>query len=248
MAYYTNLQVAGDLQLPLREGPIRFAVFNGEGRSSNAWGVSSHESGDIYVFCRDHMKELKVSLHQSGNQHIAFTSESGLEMTEGSRFWDQWREPQPHDGSNVVPSFSLFFPSWGLNLTQSMRDTGPQVWAKNQIQIQAAQSQETTVVTFAITDDHFELRPNQTEHSWSFPLGILPARPGSKLWVIAYYRPEGNMKELTEPAIRDLQANRADQLREFPSGHVFGMCVSGLATDGGAFIMPFPVQVEWTET
>ena len=232
----------------LRESPIRFAVFNREGLSSNAWGVYSGKLGDIYIRCRDHMKEQKISLHQSGRQHIAFTSESGIETTEGSRFWDQWWEPQSHDRSKVVPTFSLFFPSWGLSLTQSMRDDNPRVWNKNQIRIGAAENPEATVVSFAITDDDFEMRHNDVEHSWSSPLGALPTRPGSKLWVIAYHRPEGNMKELTEPAIRELQASRVDQLREFPSGHVFGMCVSGLTEDGGAFIMPFTVQVEWTGT
>ena len=79
---YTNLKNMRDVTLPLRESPIRFGVLRRNGLSSNAWGVWSENSGDIYVACRDNMKELKISLHQSGKQHIAFTSESGLEMTE----------------------------------------------------------------------------------------------------------------------------------------------------------------------
>ena len=41
---------------------------------------------------------LKISLHKSGKQHIAFTSESKHQTTAGNRFWDQWWEPDHYRG------------------------------------------------------------------------------------------------------------------------------------------------------
>ena len=66
MAYYKNLNIAHDLTLPLRASSIRFGVLRRNGLSSNAWRCWSEKAGDIYITCRDHMNELKISLHQSG--------------------------------------------------------------------------------------------------------------------------------------------------------------------------------------
>ena len=112
-----NLRHAEDL-LPLRQGPVRFAILTPDGRTSNSWRVWT-ESGDGYICCRDNMRDVKVSLHCSGKQHIAFRSETGIEMTEGSRFWNQWHEPPQQ--SPAIPSFKLVFPPWGVRLTESDR-------------------------------------------------------------------------------------------------------------------------------
>ena len=79
-AYYIREGSEPAPTLPLRSSPIRFAVMRKDGLSSNAWRVWVEPAGDAYVACRDHMKEMKASLHQSGTQHIGFTSESSIEM------------------------------------------------------------------------------------------------------------------------------------------------------------------------
>ena len=194
------------------------------------------------------MKESKVSLHQSGKQHLGFTSESGLETTDGGRFWDEWWEPQIHKGSKVVPSFSLLFPSWSLGLTAAMRDTNPQVWNRNQVFVEAAESPEATIVSLVITDLDFEIRFNTTGELQSFPFAVLPVRPGQNLWVIARQGPEGNMKELAERGIRSINADMAEKLRGLPSGHVLGLTVTGRSEDAGRYMLPFPAQMHWKET
>ena len=107
MAYYKNLKLGEDLELPIRESPVRFSIMRKNGLSSNAWRIWVDNRGNAYIKSRDHMQELKISLHNSGKQHIAFTPESGLEMTEGNRFWDQWWEPPhyrgPPSGSYLQP-------------------------------------------------------------------------------------------------------------------------------------------------
>ena len=248
MACFKNLKLGYDVTLPIQESPLRFGVVSKNGLSSNAWGVYVEASGEMYLACRDHMKESKVSLHQSGKQHIGFTSESGLETTDGGRFWDEWWEPQFHKGSKIVPSFSLLFPSWGLGLTQAMRDANPKAWSKNQILVEAAESPEATIVSLVITDLAFEIRFNTTGELHSFPLAVLPVRPCKRLWVIARQGPEGNMKELAERGIRSIKTDMVEKLRDLPSGHVLGLSVTGRSGDAGRYMLPFPAQMHWKET
>ena len=89
------------------------------GSTSNAWRVWT-DTRDAYICCRDNMGEIKISLHGSGKQHIAFRSETGIEMTPGSRFWNQWHEPPQQDPA--IPSFKLVFPPWGVRLTEEREE------------------------------------------------------------------------------------------------------------------------------
>ena len=50
------------LELPLRATPLQFAVTKKDGFVSNSWGVRVEKKGDAYVYCRDAMKDQKVSL------------------------------------------------------------------------------------------------------------------------------------------------------------------------------------------
>ena len=178
---------------------------------------------------------------------MAFTTESGLEMKEGSRYWDVWAEPQDHNGSKAVPTFDLYFPSWGLGLTKADRDGNPKVWNKNQVFVEAAESPKATVVSFVIADDKANMQFSTSDELPSFLLAVLPARPGKVIWIIANHVPEGNMKGLAGQGLGGIDGEMAQKLVDFPSGHTLGMCVTGLTTEGGAFMMPFPVQMHWKD-
>lgn len=65
MAYYRNLNL-GDIELPIRQGPLRFGVIRRNGPSSNSWRVWGDSKGNFYISARDHMKESKISFHASG--------------------------------------------------------------------------------------------------------------------------------------------------------------------------------------
>jgi hypothetical protein len=83
------------LQLPLRTTRIRFAVMRKHGFTSNSWGVVVNRKGDAYIYCRDDLKDQKVSLHASGKQHISFNENTpSMRFYAGDRFMNRWREPQ----------------------------------------------------------------------------------------------------------------------------------------------------------
>ena len=246
MAYYVRQGAEPALSLPLRTSPIRFAAMRKDGLSSNAWRVWVEEAGDAYVACRDNMKEMKASLHQSGKQQIAFTSETGIEIVKGSRFWNQWTEPQYYDGSNVVPTLNLLFPDWALTLTEEMRQSNSGIWNTNSLFVEAAESPLATVISFVVTNEDLEMRFNVTGPSPNFPLGILPVRSGKKLWIVARHLAEGNMRELAGKGIAAAASSTDMQPKweEFPDGHVFGACVTGPTNDGGAYWMPFAIRMD----
>ena len=147
------------------------------------------------------MKETKISLHESGAQHMAYTPESGHTMPDGTRFISQWTQPNYDDGSKLVPGFYLLFPSWALGLTQEMRDANVDVWNKNQIFFEAAESPLATIVSFTVTDADLSVRFNPAGDTPNCPLAVLASGTGKKLWVVAQHIPEGNMRQLAEKGL-----------------------------------------------
>ena len=172
------------LKLPLKNSPIRFAVLWKNGQTSNTWGVRVEKEGDVYIYCRDNMKEMKISLHKSGKQHIAFSEGLGIEMKSGSRFWNQWREPQ--HGKQAVPSFKLYFPSWGTRLSEQERGKATSKWEKNQLLIEA-DDEFLTAITFIVLDKGTTLT-KQDNGLPSCPIGVLSLHSGKKLCVIAGFQ------------------------------------------------------------
>lgn len=245
MAFYKNLGMEDDLELPLRESPTRFAVLRQDGISSNAWGVYVKGS-ETYIACRDHMKDRKISLHGSGKRHVAL--HSGFETRTGNRFLDEWWDPQSNDGTEIVPTFNLFFPSWALCLTEQIRKSNA-IWETNQIYIEAAESPTATIVSFCVTDANLTVRFKSGGDSPSFPLAVFPSGHGKKLWVVARQIPERNMRDLAESGIRGLNlrlltdANLMEKVRKFPNGHVMGISIGGNTSLGGKYLMHYPVDL-----
>ena len=175
-------------------------------------------------------------------------------MTEGNRLCNRWDEPDSHNSTKVVPSFDLFFPSWALCLTQDIRETDVGVWSKNHVFVEAVESPVATAISFVVTDEDSTIKSSPDGNSPNVPLGILPARFGKRMWVIARHTPEGNMKELAGQGIKGLQSSieetssLVDQLSGLPSGGILGMCVMGLRPTGGGFLMPYVAEMHWKGT
>ena len=219
------LWVKPGLKLPSRQSPIHFAVRMKNGLTSNAWGVRVEETGDAYIYCRDNMKGQKVSLHRSGKQHISLDELLISDPTTESRFMNQWREPE---GSPVVPTFTLFFPPWGVGLNAEQRDTAKSKWNKNDILIRGDETC-LTVVSFVILDAHmtFQGTPSRV------PIGVLPLRPGKTLWVIAGREPEGNLRAEVEAALKKIDARQFVEVRV--------VCLTGYRSENSHYMVAVPV-------
>lgn len=245
LQYYINPVIGANLRLPLATNPLNFSAMRENGLSANAWGTRVDKQGEIYIYCRDHMREIKISLHASGTQFVAFRKESGIKMTGDSRLWHRWSEPNHQDDSSIVPTFNLLLPSWGLSLSQETRDTNRRVWDSNHIFIAGTEDPVATIVSFVIKNSDVDLSPGPSE-DWPFlPIGVLDTRFGKRLWVCVQYRDEGNMKMSAREVIAS--ANEHTKIKaelEKPSdGETFTLCAGGFDSEGVAYMLPFPVQM-----
>ena len=161
-------------------------------------------------------------------------------MTAGSRFWAQWGEPSFSNDSNVTPSFKLAFPNWALGLNYDDRQANPKKWRANQLLIEAADSNSVTVVSFFITDQGLN-RTRDDPHN--LPLGILPARAGKDLWVVAHQEPETDLQEVVERAIQKANQTVGPQLRAAHQGEVLSACLLGASPEGLRYMLVVPVKV-----
>ena len=204
-----------EITFPLMAGPINFSILSRRGMSVR-WGVRVDSKGDAYIYNREVKNAEHVSLHMSGDQHIAFTRRTAALTGSGNRFGPRWTEPAIDQ--NAVPTFSILFPPWG--------DTArhPKDLAKKGTELLiVGHAEKVLVVGFFIMESGTELRV----HTPHFVLGKLALRPGKVLHVVAWKEPERNMKDklrsslkrisapLTkhEQLVLNLQGFRAPQLR-----------------------------------
>lgn len=114
--------------LPQQQSPVRFAVGNPRGHSSNSWRLWT-QGQDIYIACRDNYREFKVSLHASGIWRLGFTEKAVTERPElvadgADRVWKKW-VPDTSDVSKVTVAVQIPVLAEGLFLQPRDRATWP---------------------------------------------------------------------------------------------------------------------------
>jgi len=187
------------------------------------------------------MKEIKISLHRSGKQHIAFRQETGIETTSGSRFWNQWHEPPQQ--SPVIPSFKLMFPSWGARLTEADRRKARKRWDDNQILLEG-DDELMVVVSFVIMDPSRNLTYDGKHPH--VPIGVLPVGDGKNLFVVADKGPEGRFRAVVERARSKIARDPKvipSMLAHQAEGRTATVCLTGDNPEGGAYMVVVPVEV-----
>lgn len=232
--------------LPLKNNPLRFAVCRQNGLSSNSWRVWVERAGDVYIVCRDRFSGLKISLHQSGKCHAAIDNQP---LSGGDRYMGKWEYPLVDETKGVLP-FKLLFPNTSLYLNQESRDSLPRIWDKNQVYIEAPESPFGTVLYFIIADASI-VRADLKE-SLSYPLAVMPAWPGTRLWVIVSHVYEGGMLrslwECMGKALEQMNDETAEKMELKEEAQVFLIALRGWTDDGGPYLMPFPIEIGKTPT
>ena len=217
---------------------MRFAVQQGNGLTSNAWGVKVENTGDAYVYCRDNPKVQKTSLHRSGKQHISLDKSFVSQVGSSDRFMNQWREP--HYTQETIATFRLLFPAWGVGLSEEQRRTAKSAWNKNDLLIHG-HDEFMTVVSFVIADEGVTIRKKKGSYPMC-PIGILPLRPGKTLWVIAGWQPEGNLKTRVEESLGkiDVQKHLPEDIR----GDTLSMYLTGESSPDSTYMVAVSVKVK----
>jgi len=233
-----------DLGLPLRGGPVRFAVGPPDGLTSNAWRIWTTKYGDAYIACRDNFREVKVSLHASGRWRMGFTEEALVanpSLLQGgeNRAWDVWDEPPPV-APGIVTAFRLvFLPS---ELAVSPEQRRPEDW-KNVLYIEGAPYGKLTVLTVFVTDGEPTL---SHESEPSFVLASLTMGGGRFLQVVAHFEPEGNLTELVADGVEAARAKAQSKGLDLPpTTYAYFL---GNHPDGSRFIVGARVYPNGIET
>ena len=187
--------------LPIRRGPVRFAVGSPTGYTSNSWRIWTTTAGDVYIACRDNFKEAKVSLHASGRWRMGFTTEAisnnPLLVGEGeNRAWDVWDRPVEKI-PNIVQAFQLVFSGSQLNIPPDKRST--KNW-KDVIYIEAPPIKKLTVITLFITNGDIKLNHESEPSFW---LASLDLNNGCYAQLVAHGELEGNLPDLISSALEN---------------------------------------------
>ena len=225
---------------------FRFAVIRQDLLSSNSWIAKVDKKGNAYISCRDNMKEIKTSLHASGKQHVAFSTEAELETKYGSRFLHKMEEPQTYTGPALTPCFNLFLPSWGLSLTPEMRDGHPATWNSQVIFLQAPQEPLFTSLSFVIVESALNLESATYDDASVLPIASLDLRPGKKLWIVRRYGTDEELRQLVFQVVNQINGDRelmARALDADSSDTPFMLRVDGRNRQGIPYTLPFAVSL-----
>jgi hypothetical protein len=224
-----------DFDLPLREGPIRFAVGSPDGMSSNSWRLWATRQGDVYLACRDNFQNMKVSLHVSGRWRMAFTEEAvrkdpTLVSGGADRAWEVWDEP-PERPFGAVAAFRLMFLTDELAVNPDQRTA--KAW-RDTVFVEAApaRSGKLTTLTLFITEGDSDLRH---ESEPSFRLASLKLIGDRYAQLVAHADQEGTVPSSIAAARVDALA-RADRggIAIPDSGYIY---LFGRQPDGARFIV-----------
>lgn len=219
--------------LPIRVGPVRFAVGHPDGPTSNSWRMWATTNGDVYVACRDSFKETKVSLHASGRWRMGFTTEAvaknrDLLVPDQNRAWEVWDRP-PEVLPGTVVAFRLIFPTSELAVMPDQRT--PSQW-KKVIHIEAAPLGKVTVLTLFITVGDVDLRHASEP---SLCLASLDIGQELRAQLVAHGDPEGQLQKLIDDSVTLARREAESAGIELPAeafGYFFGN-----RDDGSRFIV-----------
>ena len=229
------------------QSSFRFAVIGNNETSSNSWIVWVEKDGSAYVSCRKFMTQIKASLHASGQQQVAFTSESKLLTNYGDRFLQKMTEPETYTGPTITPSYNLFFPSWGLSITRQMRQADPGNWAKQVTFIQAAEAPLSTTLSFCIIDSDINLEQEALKESPIFPITSLALRPGKSLWVVERKENDDDLKQQALRVVEEINGD-AEIVANITDGDrgdaPITLRCDGKNNSGIPYTMAFPVSIK----
>lgn len=222
--------------LPLRKGPVRFAVRYPGGQMSNTWRIWEETAGDVYIKCRDEMREMKVSLHASGTHKIDMDT-SGRERKENEireSATPRWREPNYGNNRKPVPTYRLVFPRWGVLTDTELRDKREKYWRKNEIIIDDSGEGRIIVVNFYMLEEGMSFASSVKNLR---TMAVLKGRPGIELHVLVTIEHEGDWKEKVKEAW-----SKAGMKTKLKRGNYTGW-ISGPAKDGGVYTVVSSAEI-----
>ena len=225
----------GDLPLPIRSSPVRFAIRDKDGAVSSSWKVTVKRTGDVYIFPRDIMEGTKISLHASGQQHVVLNRPNHNKM--------KWNEP-PRE-SPVKASVKLLFTAWSVGTGPTRRFDAAKlekVLTKNQIFVERDDCEDIVIAyCFLLTPPgvNLDMPP------WP-PMGevaVLPVGEEKELHIVARREHRPNSREALEAMLNE-DANSPAASKPRQIGHRSLQLIGGDDVDGRPFLAPVSVEMK----
>ena len=216
--------------LPIRYGPVRFAVVGNGGRRSNSWKIWPEKNGEIYVAIREKNPGFKVSLHKSGKQHIKMASE----------YWGQWHEPDIYAGPMVATSAKLVFPTWGMREDDKLSEQEREAWKGNEIEIDAPAKGKLLAVAVVVRANGQALKQ---EGGKSETLALWRRPDGKEAHLVVSEEAETNFKEIVlkaltnEDFLRDLHEAAEGGGDVLDGKTALTATLAGPANEGGNYFL-----------
>ena len=166
---------------------VRFGISDEHQLCSATWKLwteTAGENSEVYLACRELGGEIKASLHQSGQWHIAFSNKTYKEKVEGAipslqnRFTDKW--PRPVE---IAKGYTLAF----RIVTPYTSVRGSRVSGKNKkvIWIPKPPDLKAIEIDIIITNQHTNVSewPGKTSMGTSL-IGSFQLNNGDIAWVV----------------------------------------------------------------
>jgi len=189
-----------ETELPLSSSPCRVAVGTPSGPSTNSWRIWVH-GDDVYVKCRDHFREFKVSLHASGIWRVAFTEEFIRSrpdfLPEGKdRVLKRW-QPSFADPTRPVIGFQVA----ALTPTLHLKAQDRRSWPDSVVFVEPpADNQRMAVLSVTVVQSHKPLRI--AAGTRGAVIAVLPLGEHRTVQVVATHESPGDITATIEDEFR----------------------------------------------
>jgi len=167
---------------------IRIGVGSNESLHSATWKLWTETSGghsEIYLACRALGGELKASMHQSGNWHVAFSESTYKDKVEGtvpsltSRFAEKW--PQPSEiAEGVTLAFRIVTPETAVSSNSEVKNANKIKWVPPPPKAKAIE------IYILITTPHAKISewPGKDSMGTEF-IGSFQLNNGNTVWAVS---------------------------------------------------------------
>jgi hypothetical protein len=167
----------------MKQDPIRFGVKDCEGRRSSSWKLWRYR-GDVYLTARPARGAFKISLHESGNWMVSFTSEfvkkAPAYFKTKSRHISRQQKPREVE-RGVTVACRIHIPVSELRMLDEEKGRNTQ-----QIYWVDAPAQEQSVQFLIVISDetaYFEKWPGETDPAIR-SIGKISLVNGRSVWVL----------------------------------------------------------------
>jgi hypothetical protein len=167
---------------------MRFGVGDASRKlSATTWSCWTNGTGkkDVYVACRAMAGTLKVSLHETGQWHLAFHSENFPSLfadgaAPATRFIDRWQRPRPL-ASEVTLACRIYTP-WNAVTVQQQALESKVTW------IAPAPSGQSTEFGIFLCDGRFPAGDWPSHGTMDTqPVGRFEVDGGGEVWILYRY-------------------------------------------------------------